>query len=68
MPISDSEENSETNEAVNNQTNTIKQTDPAFTKIGYGFYENLSTLIHDDMVCDDAAIKMHKIDGLEEAL
>ncbi len=40
----------------------------SFQKYGYSFFENLSTLIHDDMVCDYAKIKIHKIDGLSDLL
>ena len=39
-----------------------------FYKIGYGFYDNISTDIYDEMVADDAAIKRYKIDGLEDIL
>ena len=39
-----------------------------FKQIGYGFYENLSTLIHDYDVCDFANIQKHKISGLVDDL
>ena len=42
--------------------------DGQFHRFGYSFYENLSTLIHDDMVCDYANIKITKISGLQQAL
>lgn len=39
-----------------------------FKRFGYGFYENLSTLIHDWDVCDDANIQKSKISGLVDDL
>lgn len=42
--------------------------DGQFHRFGYSFYENLSTLIHDDMICDYANIKTTKISGLQQAL
>lgn len=47
---------------------TVDQLNGQFYKIGYGFYDNLSTLIFDDMVDVSAAIKRYKIDGLVDIL
>lgn len=40
----------------------------SFHRFGYSFYNNLSTLIHDDMVCDFANIKISKISGLQDEI
>ena len=40
----------------------------SFHRFGYSFYNNLSTLIHDDMVCDFANIKITKISGLQDEI
>lgn len=51
-----------------NDSGHIAVNDGQFHKFGYSFYQNLSTLIHDDMVCDYANIKITKISGLQQAL